>query len=269
MKDVILKGLGLSVCLGAAASVAQAEMMDVIVTVENLAPANGSYQAPFWVGFHDGSFDYFDAGSAASMEVERMAEDGNVSPLAMSFAGASGTGADAAIAPGGPFAPGATASATLTIDTDNPNSRYLSFASMLVPSNDAFVGNDDAMAHEIVDVGGNFIGADIIIMGSQVWDAGTEVNDEIPMNTAFLGQMTPDTGVDENGVVHSHPGFQGSEGFGGPLGNILGDDMFANADFTVDGYQVARITVRPIPAPGALAIFGAAGLVGGRRRRHG
>lgn len=139
---------------------------------------------------------------------------------------------------------------------------------MVIPSNDAFIGNDGAFAHKIVDGDGTFLGADFVVSGSQVWDAGTEVNDEIPANTAFLGQMAPDTGVDEDGVVHQHPGFQGSEGFGGTLGNILGDDMFANADFTVDDYNVARITVTPIPAPGALAIFGVAGCFGVRRRRN-
>ena len=59
--------------------------------------------------------------------------------------------------------------------------------------------------------------------GSDVLDAGTEVNDESRVNTAFFGQMTPDTGVDENGVVNPHPGFL-PEGSGG----ILDDPNFEN-----------------------------------------
>jgi hypothetical protein len=50
-------------------------------------------------------------------------------------------------------------------------------------------------AHAIFDEAGNFIGADFIVLGSNVLDAGSEVNDEIPANTAFFGQMAPNTGV--------------------------------------------------------------------------
>lgn len=47
----------------------------------------------------------------------------------------------------------------------------------------------------------------ITLAGSDVLDAGTEVNDELPENVAFLEQSSPNTGVDENGVVEIHPGF--------------------------------------------------------------
>ena len=88
------------------------------------------------------------------------------------------------------------------------------------------------------DETGAFLGVDFIISGAEVNDAGTEVNDELPANTAFFGQMTPDTGVDENGVNTAHPGFN-PPGQGG----ILDDARFANGDFTADGYQIARVTV--------------------------
>ena len=81
-----------------------------------------------------------------------------------------------------------------------------------------------------------FIGADFVVLGSNVLDAGSEVNDEIPANTAFFGQMTPDTGVSENGVVKLAEGFL-------PEGPILIDPMFSNADFTAADFQVARIRV--------------------------
>ncbi|MEZ5162592.1 MAG: hypothetical protein R2688_02360 [Fimbriimonadaceae bacterium] len=82
-----------------------------------------------------------------------------------------------------------------------------------------------------------------------MFDAGTEVNDEIPMNTAFLGQMMPDTGTPEGGVVGFHQGFM-------PGGNILGSSMFSGADFTAQNYKVARITVDAVPEPATMAIFG-------------
>jgi len=50
------------------------------------------------------------------------------------------------------------------------------------------------------------------VSGAEVLDGGTEVNDELPVNTAFFGQMAPNTGVAENGVVLEHPGFSAAEG---------------------------------------------------------
>ena len=255
-------GISLAVA-GTFASFAGAEMIEV--TVENLAPRYGTYQTPFWVGFHNGGFDVFDLGAEASTELERLAEDGNADPLRTLFAGSGMGAADGLVAPGGPFAPGDIASMTFDLSGDDPNARYLSFASMVIPSNDAFVGNDDPMSYAIFDDDGDFIGADFFIAGSAILDAGTEVNDEIPENTAFFGQTMPDTGMDEDGVVHMHPGYLGSYGNPGDSQSILGDPMFAGADFTLPDYPVARVTV--VPAPGALALIGLAGLAGARRRR--
>jgi len=107
---------------------------------------------------------------------------------------------------------------------------------MIIPSNDFFIANGNERLHPIFDEMGNFIGADFIVFGSNVLDAGSEVNDEIPGNTAFFGQQAPNTGTSENGVVTLADGFM-------PNGNILSDPMFANADFTAEGFQVARIRV--------------------------
>lgn len=259
-----LTGIGVAIS-GVCVSVAGAEMIEV--TIENLAPQYGTYQTPVWVGFHNGSFDAFDVGMAASMELERFAEDGNADPLRALFAGSGMGAADGLVAPGGPFAPGGIASAMFDVSGNDPNARYFSFASMVIPSNDAFVGNDNPMAYEIFDDGGNFLGADFFIAGSAILDAGTELNDEIPDHTAFFGQMMPDAGVPEGGVVHSHPGYLGSYGNPGDPPSILGASMFAGGDFTLPDYPVARITLTAVPAPGAMALLGLAGVVGIRRRR--
>ena len=132
-----------------------------------------------------------------------------------------------------PFAPGDSAKVTFRLDPANPKHRYLSFASMVIPSNDAFVGNSNPTAYPLFDDQGTFIGSSVLRLGSQVYDAGTEVNDETPANTAFFGQAAPDTGTTENGAIALHEGFNAA-GSGG----ILDDPMFAGADFTVAGYSL-------------------------------
>ena len=108
---------------------------------------------------------------------------------------------------------------------------------MVIPSNDAFIAHEDPKAHQIIDSEGNFLGADIVVPGSDVRDAGTEVNDEAPFHAAGAGPVfIVDAGVAENGVVHTHEGYQ-------PGGTILSNPNFTNANFRVGGYQVARITV--------------------------
>lgn len=237
----VLRALaGSVVCLGLA-SAAQ-----VKVTVTNLAPAGGTFLTPVWVGFHNGTFDLYDLGSPPSVALERIAEDGDTAPLMTDFT-ASGAGTIQGTLGGGPFGPGSSVS--MILDPMSAGSRYFSYASMLVPSNDAFIANGNPLAFSIVSAGGAFLGADFIVSGGMVNDAGSEVNDEVPMNTAFFGQTMPNTGLPENGVVAIHPGFL-------PLGSggILDDAMFANADFKAPGYQIARIQVEAIPEPSTLLL---------------
>ncbi len=256
---------GVTAALTAGAS---ADVTNVTVTIENLAPQFGTYQTPFWVGFHNGQFDLFNTGEAASASLERLAEDGDTSFVSADFLGSGFGSLDGVITAGGmPFAPGAISSMSFKLDSNLLESAYFSYASMVIPSNDAFIGNDNAMGYRIFDDNGSFVGADFFITGAQVYDAGSEVNDEIPMNTAFFGQAGPDIGDDEFGVIHGHPGFLGSFGNPGDPQSILADPMFAGADFTLPGYPIARITITP--APSALALLGLAGAVGlGRRRQR-
>ena len=227
-----------------AAAPALGDVIEIRIRVENLAPPSGTWLTPVWVGIHDGTFDTYDFGASASVALERIAEDGNVGPLSSAFTMA-GAGvrqtvlaADQGIPP---IAPGGTATGILRIDTSLASSRYLSFASMVIPSNDAFIGNGNPMMFKLVDDNGNFTPVDAMVAGTMVRDAGTEVNDELPENTAFFGQSVADAGVPEGGVVAAHPGFL-------PMGSggILDDPMFAGADFTQPGYLVARVTVERV-----------------------
>lgn len=235
--------------------------LDVRVSITNIAPSNGTFLTPMWFGFHDGSFDMFDTGAAASAGVERIAEDGNPGVLNSEFQ-SFGAGTVSGVLNGiGPIGPGSTTSTILTIDENLASSLYFSWASMIIPSNDAFVANDNSRQHRLFSNAGAFVGMDFIVLGSQVLDAGTEVNDEIPAHTAFLGQAAPNTGTPENGLVHFHQGFN-------PGGNILGTPMFGNADFTQSGYQIARISVEAVPEPGTFTLLalGVAGLIARRKK---
>jgi hypothetical protein len=228
------------------------------VSIENLAPTAGNFLTPVWVGFHNGGFDIYDRGVSlvGFPGTESVAEDGATEQISAQFTRV-GAGSVQATIPGatGPIAPTQTATFDFDLDQVRNSGAFFSYASMIIPSNDAFIANGNPLAHRIFDGSGNFLGADFVVAGSQVLDAGTEVNDELPFSTAFFGQQTPNTGVDQNGVVETHPGFN-PRGSGG----ILDSTRFANADFKAPGYQVARIRVEQVPEPasvlGLLAIGG-------------
>ena len=129
---------------------------------------------------------------------------------------------------------------------------------MVIPSNDAFLAvPDNALADPIFDEHGNFIGPVVIERrGSDVLDAGTEVNTE--EDAAFINQTAPNTGIDENGVVASHPGFNGSVGNpdATPV-NILGGETAPGAiidpvlgDFTADDDLLLRIEIEEVAVSG-------------------
>ena len=226
--------------------------VQVTVSIENLAPENGVFLTPVWVGFHNGNFDTFDFLRPATEGIERLAEDGDASELSLRFTQSGAGSLDSTIAGGDDLviAPGEIAEATFTLDNEETRSRYFNFVSMVIPSNDAFIGNQGHREFPIFDEQGNFLDLQIIVNGNQVADAGTEINDELEANTAFFAQEAPNTGTTQDALVQPHPGF--IEG-----GRILSEDgtspnapaNFTGADFTADGYQVARITVTSSDAP--------------------
>lgn len=198
------------------------------ISVENLAPQNGGSIAPFWFGFHNGQFKTFEVGQKVSAGVEQLAEDGAPTGVIAEFAAAGqGTVQGALLGTlGGPFAPNDLVRTTVDIDPRATTSQYFSYAAMILPSNDQFIANADPRDERIFSPNGRFLGAEFVIDASEAWDAGSEVNDERPANTAFFGQATPNTGVDENGVVTQALGFN-PRGSGG----ILDSPQFSNADY--------------------------------------
>ncbi|GAA6159961.1 hypothetical protein NBRC116589_21350 [Ruegeria sp. HU-ET01832] len=268
--DVINGGAGNDVIRGDAVGDGEA----ITVTVTNTLGEGGTFLTPVWFGFHNGeSFDLFTEGEAASQGLERLAEDGSVEGIAAEFNQQVGdNGVDATILGGlgapGPIDPGETASFTLNVNTAQVGQGFFTWATMVIPSNDAFLAvPDDALADPIFDEEGNFLGPLVIErFGNDVLDAGTEVNNE--EGAAFLNQTARDQGIFENGVVGQHPGFNGSEGNpdGEPV-NILGGTTAANTivdpiegDFTRNNgqEQLLRIVIE-IAEGGDDELFGGAG----------
>ncbi|MEM1212833.1 MAG: spondin domain-containing protein [Planctomycetota bacterium] len=264
----------------------------VSVTVENLQAPGGLAATPIWFGAHDGSFDLFDVGSLSNAALEAIAEDGNFAPVAAFFASETGgTGQGGVITspagfPGAPvFEPGESVTQALNLA---PGQRFLTLAAMVLPSNDAFIGTDNAV--ELFDAVGNFLGPQTLLFGgpggAAIYDGGTEANTEL--DAAFLNQGAPDTGETESNPISLHPGFIGS--FGGPAlgpngetGSILGG-LLPNgetidptiADFTSPQFgPYLRVTIEAVPSPNviptpsaAAAGFALLGALAVRRRRR-
>lgn len=131
--------------------------------------------------------------------LEALAEDGDPSGLAeLDYMGVSSVTIfntpDMAADPG-PLFPGSYYEFTIEAIPGD----YLSFATMLVQSNDLFVGTD-AAGVALFDEDGHPLHG---IFNLGIWDAGTEVNEEPgvgPNQAPRQGDMS--AGEDENGVVH-------------------------------------------------------------------
>jgi hypothetical protein len=243
--------LALSIAMAATFS---SQATEIKIKVENLTATGGVFLTPLWVGFHDGGFDSYNMGEAASAGIERIAEDGDASELSALFIASTTNSQDGVILnpegfAGAPvFEPGS--SSTIVFDLDESSQKYLSYANMVIPSNDAFLGNDNPMAHQIFDDNGEFVGPfTFTLYGSHVRDAGTEENTET--EAAFLNQSAGNTGNSTTENVSMHLGYNGSVGNPNatPM-NILGGTVASgdmidalNGDFSNGIYPLMRITV--------------------------
>ncbi|KAL3909197.1 MAG: hypothetical protein SGILL_008180 [Bacillariaceae sp.] len=221
--------------------VTKEKTVSAMITITNMAPEMGTFQTPVWAGIHDGSFDLYDRNKTVTVAIERMAEDGDLSLLFNDFANTEGGAWDGMVG-GAPISPGETVTLPFDITYTTGCSHYFSYGSMILPSNDFWIANGNPMAYEVINDMGDFIGTEFMVFGDQVLDAGTEVNDEDPANTAFFGQAEADSGVNENSYVTL-----ATEGFKpAGSGGILDDEMFANADFTAEGYMMLKVKVEAV-----------------------
>lgn len=248
-----------AIAASAVAAPALAQSVEIRVTATNLAPTNSITFAPLRVGFGNGTFDSFNINEPAGPAITSVAEGGSGSDWFPAFEAAEPAATLGTVVsdPAGPLLPGASASATFTIDTDT--NQYFTFASMVVPSNDHFIGNDSPTQYRLFDDAGNLLINSIGQTADQIWDNGSEATD--PANAAFLVGGVNDNRTPENGVVTFD--FDGLSAFNG---------LETAAGYTFDsqltsGLDVYRITFEVVPAPATAGMLGMAGLAATRRRR--
>ena len=245
--------------IAAAAGSTLAQPVEIQVNVENLAPQNSVAFAPLRVGFHNGTYDSFDEGSTASQAIISIAEGGSGADWFPAFAAAdpSATLGSVLTNGGGPLTPGATGSATFTIDPSI--NRFFSFGSMVVPSNDSFIGNDSPTQYQLLDENGNLLINEITQYGNDIWDAGSELNGLF--GSAFLeGQMNSDRIAEDGTVQFSFDQFDIYNGETTAAGYTF-DRQFGGDD------AIYRISFSVVPAPGTASLFGLGALAAFRRRR--
>ncbi|MGB7405877.1 MAG: spondin domain-containing protein [Pacificimonas sp.] len=243
-KKLILAGMVSAA--GFAAAGADARPVDLTVTIENLSPTDSISFAPLRFGFGNGSFDAFDIGTEANAAITSIAEGGTGTDWLPAFAAAD---PDAIIASSsGPLLPGA-AQEVGTFRVDTEENRFFTFANMVIPSNDLFLGNDNPMAFNLFDVNGNLQIFDITQTASQIWNNGSEVAD--PANAAFVQGGNNAARTLENGLIE-----------------FAFDELLAfNGVTTAAGYvfqtqigssdEIFRISFKAVdvPEPAALAPF--------------
>ncbi len=206
------------------------------VEVVNLT--RGIYFAPLLVSAHPTTIKHFTAGMAASSNLQKMAEGGDISGLSMDMTNASAT--SVANPAAGLLAPGAKTMADLG-DPGTANTQ-LSVIGMMVPSNDGFITLNNIT---LPTAHGTYT---YLLNG---YDAGTEANDEIrgdgapgvagmgvpaPLETMVGTGGTGIVGATAEGFVHIHRGVIGDQNkTGGASDHDAGLHRWLN--------PVARVTV--------------------------
>lgn len=202
------KLLPLAIAAATMGAVSSANAAEFEVTVTNLT--SGVYFTPLIASAHSPDVAMFNAGHEASSQLQAIAEGGDVSSMAelLGSVGASVATGDGLLAPG--------ASATLTVNSSDTNT-VLSIASMLLPTNDGFVGLNSVSLPDSMGTTSRYY--------ARGYDAGTEANDELvgsgaPGEAGFPAPppvVASGTGTGGHGV----PGH--AEGFISVHRGVLGD----------------------------------------------
>ena len=214
MKRVIL-----TLTLAAAPLIVQAAEFDV--EIHN--PTRGLYYTPLLVTAHPPNMKLFEAGEAASSELQAMAEGGDIMPLvtALDSAGATTVANPAA----GLLAPGETTTAIVNTNNATANTQ-LSIVAMLLPTNDGFLALNSLT---VPTQPGTYT------YNLNAYDAGTEANDELrgsgapgqagmpvpPPLDPVLGTNGTGAASNAEGYVHIHRGNLGDTDTTGGISDIV------------------------------------------------
>lgn len=185
------------------------------VTIANLTP--GQPFTPPAVAAHRADVEVFAVGEPANDPTRELAENGNLDPL-LEFAGETDAVRDAAVGQS-PLVPeddpgdtGHPFHTKLHLSAD-ASTAFLTFASMLIATNDGIVGLDTVPLPERVNESMTYY--------ANGYDVGTERNTErfedlVPPARSLItgeepedGTVESDPDLAENGVVRPHPGIQG------------------------------------------------------------
>lgn len=221
--------------LAVAASI-QANGADFSVQVTNLT--RGVYFTPLLIAAHPSDVRLFTSGEAASMNLQTMAEGGDISGLAADLTAENATISENAA--GGLLGPGASAMAPLNTDAA-PENTNLSVVAMMLPTNDGFIGLNNI---SIPTEPGTYT------YNVNAYDAGTEANDEIrgggaPGVPGFPapGPVDAASGMGGTGVTTT------AESFVHIHRNVLGDTDAAGGASDIDSTvhrwlnPVARVVI--------------------------
>ncbi len=182
------------------------------VTIANLT--SGQPLTPPVVATHRRPLHIFTVGTAASFEIKEIAENGNVTPLADLLAANKHVFESKVVpSPSGP-PPILHNGGVLSFEISaSPSAKYISFASMLICTNDGFTGIDGLRLPKKI--------GDTITVQTAGYDAGTEVNTEdfadiVPPCQGLVGITSADAGTGvsnpalaENGIISHHTGVVG------------------------------------------------------------
>jgi PEP-CTERM motif len=252
-------GVVAAACLSSVSAEAQQRM--VTITINNLAPTNSISFAPLHFGFHNGTFDAFNKGAAPGAGIVSVAEGGAGGQWQADFAAADPTANRGTI--GMALTPGQSRSMSFMVNAGlNP---YFTFASMVIPSNDFFIGNDNPQAFRLFDAGGNLLINSIGQSARQIWDAGSE--EFSVAGAAFLVNGVNAVRTPQNGVVSFN--FDELAKFNGePTAAGYDFDSQLTADQSIYRIDFEASTVVPEPATVVLMSAGLFVLgVAARRRR--
>ena len=260
MHRVVSSVLGAATAICLAASAAHAQSRVVTVTITNLAAANSISFAGTHLGFHSGAFDAFNIGTTAGPGIVSVAEGGVGTQWQADFAAADPTATRGLIA--GALTPGQSRSQSFVVNAGL--NRFFTFATMVLPSNDFFLGNDNPTGFRLFDDAGNLMINSITQTSSQIWDAGSEAFSIA--GAAFLVNGVNDVRTPQNGLVSFNfaelMGFNGQQTAAGYVFNsglTAGQEIY-RIDFAV--------SVVPEPSTVILMVTGLVLLgVAGRQKR--